>query len=175
MRRGMGINRSGYYKWKARQEKPNRYEHDRLVLTQLLREEHKLHPSLGYHRLARNVFNNTGWVFSDNLAHKCCKAAGIRSKARKCRYRPSGEESIMYENLFKGHWNVKSPLQIEVSDMTVLKNKGKQWKWTLLIDTFNNEIIAHSVSPIAGDNKPYYHCLNKLNSLSGKKKNRGPR
>ena len=40
--------------------------------------------------------------------------------------------------------------------MTVLKSMGKQWEWTLLPDTFNNEIIAHSVSPIAGDNKPHY-------------------
>lgn len=100
----MGINRSGYYKWKSRQGKLNRYEQDRILLTQLLHEEHELHPSLGYHRLARNIFHNTGWVFSDNLAHKCCKAAGIRSKARKCRYRPPGEESIKNENLVKGHW-----------------------------------------------------------------------
>ena len=171
----MGINRSGYYKWKARQGQLNRYEQDRILLTQLLQEEHKLHPSLGYHRLARNIFHNTGWIFSDNLAHKCCKAAGIRSKARKCRYKPPGEESIKYENLVKGRWNAKAPLQIVVSDMTILKNNGKQWEWTLLLDTFNNEIIAHSVSPITGDNKPYYHCLDKLNHLAGKKRSRGPR
>lgn len=170
----MGINRSGYYKWKSRQGKLNRYEQDRILLTQLLHEEHELHPSLGYHRLARNIFHNTGWAFSDNLAHKCCKVAGIRSKARKCRYRPPGEESIKYENLVKGHWNAKAPLQIVVSDMTILKNNGKQWEWTLLLDTFNNEIIAHSVSPIAGDNKPYYHCLDKLNSLAGKKEEQKP-
>ena len=43
-----------------------------------------------------------------------------------------------------------------------------------MLDTFNNEIIAHSVSPIAGDNKPYYHCLDKLNSLAGKKEEQKP-
>lgn len=120
----MGINRSGYYKWKSRQGKLNRYEQDRILLTQLLHEEHELHPSLGYHRLARNIFHNTGWVFSDNLAHKCCKAAGIRSKARKCRYRPPGEESIKYENLVKGHWNAKAPLQIVVSYLCFLVTAG---------------------------------------------------
>lgn len=57
----MGINRSGYYKWKSRQGKLNRYEQDRILLTQLLHEEHELHPSLGYHRLARNIFHNTGY------------------------------------------------------------------------------------------------------------------
>lgn len=42
--KGMGINRSGYYKWKSRQGKLNRYEQDRILLTQLLHEEHELHP-----------------------------------------------------------------------------------------------------------------------------------
>ena len=51
----MGINRSGYYKWKARQGQLNRYERDRIVLTELLHEEHKRHPSLGYHRLSLNL------------------------------------------------------------------------------------------------------------------------
>ena len=85
----MDVNRSGYYKWRSRRGKVNRYEQDRAVLTQLLREAHEKHPSHGYHRLARAVFNQTGWVFSDHLAHQCCKQAGIRSKARKYTYHPS--------------------------------------------------------------------------------------
>ena len=170
----MGINRSGYYKWKARRGLVNRYEQDRELLTDLLQKEHKLHPSLGYHRLARNIFHSTGWVFSDNLAHKCCKEAGIRSKARRYHYKKPGAESVKFENLVKGRWNANAPLQIVVSDMTVLKNKGKNWEWTLLLDTFNNEIIAHSVSPIAGDNKTYYDCLEVLKRLAGKKEEQNP-
>ena len=165
----MGVNRSGYYKWKARQGTLNRYEQDRILLTDLLQKEHARHPSLGYHRLAHNIFEETGWVFSHNLAHKCCKAAGIRSKARKYKYRKPGEEHVKFENVVKGNWNAKAPLQIVVSDMTILKNHGKQWEWTLLLDTFNNEILAHSVSQIPGDNKPYYNCLNALKRLVGKK------
>ena len=75
----MGINKSGYYKWKSRQGQMNRYERDSL-LTKFLREQYKKHPSHGYHMLAKSVFESTGWVFSHNLAH-CCKQAGICSKA----------------------------------------------------------------------------------------------
>jgi putative transposase len=53
------------------------------MLTNLLNEEHEKHPSYGYHRLAHLIRKNTGWMFSDNLAHKCCKNAAIRSTARK--------------------------------------------------------------------------------------------
>ena len=58
--------------------------------------------------------------------------------------------------------------------MTVLKVGKKHWEWTLLLDTFNNEILAHSVSDIPGDNEPYYDCLMVLNRLAGKKEEQRP-
>ena len=75
----MGVNRSGYYEWRRRKGKPNSYEKDRIELTRLLHSAHKKHPSYGYHRLAYEVFERTGWIFSHNLAHKCCKTAGIET------------------------------------------------------------------------------------------------
>ena len=165
----MGVNRSGYYKWRQRQGKMNRYERDRVELTRLLQAAHEKHPSHGYHRLAHDVFLKTGWVFSHNLAHKCCKAAGIRSKARKGRYKRPGEESILFPNQVRGHWNAVAPLQLVVSDMTTLKVGTTYWEWTILLDTFNNEILAHSVTSQRGSNKPYYHCLEQLKKLMDKR------
>ena len=166
----LGVSRSGYYKWKNRQGKVNRYEQDRQLLTKLLKEQHQKHPSHGYHMLADDVFQATGWLFSHNLAHKCCKEAGIRSKARKYRYKKkAGEEHIKFTNVVDGNWNAERPIQIVVSDMTVFKNKGTNWEWTLLVDTFNNEILAHQATPVTGNNKPYYHCLEILKKLAGKK------
>ena len=75
----MGVNRSGYYKWRGRKEELNRYEKDRVKLTRLLRRIKKL-PSYGYHRLAYEVFEQTGWIFSHNLTHKCCKVAEISQR-----------------------------------------------------------------------------------------------
>ena len=166
----MGVNRSGYYKWKNRQGSMNRYEQDRILLTQLLEEEHRKYPSHGYHRLANDVFAETGWMFSHNLAHKCCKAAGIRSKARKYKYREPGEESVKFPNRVNGCWNAERPLEIVVSDMTVLKHKGVRWEWTILLDTFNNEILAHQATCVPGNSKPYYHCLEQLKLLAGKRR-----
>ena len=166
----LGVSKSGYYKWKNRQGKLNRYEQDRQLLTKLLTEHHQKHPSHGYHMLADDVFQTTGWLFSHNLAHKCCKEAGIRSKARKYRYKKKeGEEHIKFTNVVDGNWNAERPIQIVVSDMTVFKNNGKNWEWTLLVDTFNNEILAHQATPVTGSNKPYYHCLEVLKKLAGKK------
>ena len=166
----MGVSKSGYYKWKNRQGVLNRYEQDRQLLTKLLSEQHKKHPSHGYHMLADDVFQATGWIFSHNLAHKCCKYAGIQSKARKYRYKKKDdEENVEFPNEVNGNWNAIGPTQIVVSDMTVIKNKGRNWEWTLLVDTFNNEILAHQATPVQGDTKPYYHCLETLKKLAGKK------
>ena len=106
----------------------NRYEQDRELLTGLLTEKHKKHPSYGYHRLAKAVFEATGWVFSHNLAHKCCKHTGIRSKARKYVYRKAGEEHIEFPNEVKGNWNATHPVEIAVSDMTIFKSNGRSWE-----------------------------------------------
>ena len=108
----MGVSKSGYYRWRGRQGTPNRYEQDRRLLTKLLTEQHKKHPSHGYHRLAKAVFEATGWVFSHNLAHKCCKQASIRSKARKYTYKKPGEEHVEFPNEVNGNWNAARPVEI---------------------------------------------------------------
>ena len=167
----LGIKRSGYYKWLKHKNIPNRYEQDRMILTELLQDAHKKHPSYGYHRLANIVTHDTGWIFSHNLAHKCCRHAGICSKARKHgKYRKPGEESIRYPNIVNGRWNVSRPHELVTSDMTMFKSKGKWYEWTLLVDVFNNEILAHSVTDRPGYNKPYYDCLEVLNGIAGIKK-----
>ena len=58
--------------------------------------------------------------------------------------------------------------------MTVLHNRGKQYEWTLLIDAFNNEILAHQVSLKPGDSQPYYHVLKELTQLVSKSEKTTP-
>ncbi len=165
----LDVSRSGYYKWRNRQGLKNRYEKDRELLTSFLHQSHQKHPSYGYHRLAAVVRQETGWIFSHNLAHKCCKQACIWSKERKSyHYRKPGEEHVTFPNLVRGKWNPKEPLQVVASDMTVFHNRGKQYEWTLLIDAFNNEILAHQVSMKPGDSGPYYHVLKELTQLVAK-------
>lgn len=158
----MCVNRSGYYKWKARQETKNRYEVYREQLIDLLIEAHNKHKSYGYHRLASVIRTSTQLVFSDNLVHKCCKHAGIKSKAKHYKYRKSGDEHIVHPNRILGKWNASKPLEIVVSDMTNIKHKGKVYEWTYMLDTYNNEIISHHLSERQGDRKPYFDCLNDL-------------
>lgn len=160
----MGINRSGYYKWLSRKGIKNRYEKDRELLTQLLKEAHQKHRSYGYHKLALMVRNETGWIFSDNLAHKCCKYSGIKAKINHYNWKRVnlGHEHKKYPNRIRGNWNASKPLEVIVSDMTVIKHKGRRYEWTYMLDTFNNEIISSHISSVIGDRRPYFRCLNDL-------------
>ena len=165
----LGVNRSGFYKWHSRRGKLNNYEINRQVLTGMLKELHLKHKTWGYHRLAQAIREDSGWKFSDNLAHKCCKQAKIYSLVRHYKYRSPGAENIRLPNIVQSKWIAKRPLQIVVSDMTILKTKKGNVEWTLLVDTFNNEIISHAFSARRGDSGTYYKCLADLIRMLPKK------
>jgi len=158
----MDVNRAGYYKWKSRQGTKNQYEKARESLTELLIEAHNKHCSYGYHRLATVVRNETGWLVTDNLVHKCCKFADIKSKTKHYHWNKKGEEHKFFQNAVAGRWNANKPLEIVSSDMTIISHKGQQYEWTFILDTFNNEIISSHLSPKHGDIRPYYDCLHDL-------------
>ena len=75
----MEVSRSGYYKWLKRKGTLNRYQNDRAILSKMIIEIHNNHRSWGYRQIAAQIRKDIGWVFSNNLCHKCCKALKIRS------------------------------------------------------------------------------------------------
>ena len=158
----MNVNRSGYYKWCKRKGVLNRYEQDRMLLSELIEEVHSQYKSYGYHRIAAVIRNKTGWIITNNLVHKCCKQLNIKSKAKHYKYKKTGDEHLLYPNIVNRHWNATKPLEIVVSDMTCIKHKGTLYEWTYILDTFNNEIISSHISSQQGDRRPYFNCLNDL-------------
>ena len=159
----MSVNRSGYYKWLNRDI--NQYERDRNELAEYIKAEHLKHPSYGYHALAKSIRDDTGWAFTDNLAHKVCKYLGIKSKTKHYQYKKPGGGHVIYENIIHNNWKTTRPLEKIVSDMTVLAHRGKLYEWTFFLDTYNNSIIAWDISNKHGDVKPYFNCRDKLLKL----------
>ena len=158
----MELKRAGYYRWLKRKDQLNRYEQNRQDLIILIQALHAQHKTYGYHRVGTLIRKETGWLVSDLLVHKCMKYDDIRFKAKHYKYKNVGQEHLTYKNVVQGQWKATKPLEIVVSDMTKLKNKGQSFEWTYILDTFNNEIIASALSTKIGDIKPYYDCLNQL-------------
>ena len=78
---------------------------------QLFKEYHLKYPSHGYRWLNAKIRLDTGIEMSAPYAHKCCKAAGIKSKAKHYKYKRPGEESIKYSNIINGNWKTSRPFE----------------------------------------------------------------
>ena len=140
----MNVSRSGYYKWLSRIGKLNNHQKTRKSLSEQIKNIHKKHSTYGYRHIAQVIRNSTGEQFSDLLCHKICKELGIRSKARKTWVR-AGEESIKYPNIVNGNFNVSRPMEIVVTDCTMIYNNGKAYDWNYYLDVFNNEIVGSDI------------------------------
>ena len=165
----MGVNRSGFYKWKKRLEHPSDRIKSFISNIMLFKEYHAKYPSHGYRWLNAKMRLDTGLIVSDQYAHKCCKTAGIKSKSKHYRYKKPGDPFKVYPNLLMTGLNVDGPLQCVASDMTAFYLNGIYYELTLYMDLWNNEILSYSLSAKRGDRMTYIAGLNDLIEL--KKKN----
>ena len=158
----LGVNRSGFYKWKHRLEHPSPRLQSFVSDLMLFREYHEKYPSHGYRWLNAKIRLDTGLVISDQYAHKCCKTAGIVSQSKHYRYKKPGDPFKVYPNMMVAGLQVDGPLQCVVSDMTAFYLKGVYYELTLYMDNWNNEILTYSLSSRRGDRMTYISGLNGL-------------
>jgi len=161
----LGVNRSGFYKWKHRLEHPSDKMKSFINDLILFKEYHAKYPSHGYRWLNAKICLDTGLIMSDKRAHKICKAAGIVSKSKHYRYKKPGDPYKVFPNLMVAGLNVDGPLQCVVSDMTAFYVKGVYFELTLYMDTWNNEILSYSLSSKRGDRMTYIGGLKGLIEL----------
>ena len=161
----MGILRSSFYCWKKHLSNPSTRTKNFVRNIQLFQEYHLRFPSHGYRWLNAKIRLDTGLVLSDPYAHKCCKTAGIKSKAKHYKYKKSGNPYRVFPNLLLSEMQIDGPLQCIVSDMTAFCVKGVYYELTLYMDLWNNEIVSHSLSSRRGDRMTYISGLEDLVEL----------
>ena len=161
----MIIQRSSFYNWKAHLSNPSERTRALIASIQLFQEYHLKYPSHGYRWLNVKIRLDTGKVMSDPYAHKCCKTAGVKSKAKHYKYKKPGEPFRVFPNLLMTELNIDGPLQCIVSDMTAFHVKGIYYELTLYMDLWNNEIVSHSLSSRRGDRMTYISGLKDLLAL----------
>ncbi len=117
------------------------------------------------HYVAISVGPEQGLVLSDPYAHKCCRIAGIKSKAKHYKYKKPGDPTRVFPNLLLSEMQIDGPLQCIVSDMTAFHVKGVYYELTLYMDLWNNEIVSHALSARRGDRMTYISGLEDLLAL----------
>lgn len=161
----LGINRSGFYKWKQRLDHPSPKMKSFMQDVQIFKEYHARFPSHGYRWLNAKIRLDEGLVMSDQRAHRCCKFAGIVSKTKHYRYKKSGMPSRVFPNLMLSGMNVDGPWQCVVSDMTAFRINNTYHELTIYMDLWNNEILTYALSAKKGDRMTYIKGLNSLIEL----------
>ncbi len=155
----MGIQRSSFYNWKKHLSNPSAREKKLVNNIILFREYHMKYPSHGYRWLNAKIRLDTGQVMSDPYAHKCCKAAGIKSRSRHYKYKKAGNPARVFPNLLLSEMQIDGPYQCIVSDMTAFYVKGVYYELTLYMDLWNDEIVSHALSAKRGDRMTYISGL----------------
>lgn len=158
----MGINRSGFYKWRDSVLRPSEKKKKREADIALFEEFHEKFPSHGYRWLRAKIELDTGAVYSDNYAQRVCAYAGIRSVSKHVRRYRGTNRAKVYPNLLLADLAITRPMEVVVSDMTAFWANGKYWELTLYMDLYNNSIVSYAISPIKGDPKTYMEGLGKL-------------
>ena len=159
----MSVSRSGYYKWKYRQEHPTMKMISRQSDIDLIKEIHKKHPSHGYRWINAYARNKYDVVWSDNHVHLCCKYENIKSQGKHYQWKKPNEEHEKFNNLVWNGWKYLSrPYEVIVSDMTAFKVKGVYYELTLYFDAWNKEIVGYGLVSRKGDTKSYYDGLNQV-------------
>ena len=161
----MGIQRSSFYAWKKHLSDPADRTKNFVSNILLFQEYHLRFPSHGYRWLNAKIRLDTGLVLSEPYAHKCCKTAGIKSKAKHYKYKKPGDPYRVFPNLLLSEMQIDGPLQCIVSDMTAFYVKGVYYELTLYMDLWNNEIVSHSLSSKRGDRMTYISGLENLVQL----------
>ena len=155
----MGIPRNSFYAWKQRLSNPSPRAKVFAENVLLFKEYHAKYPSHGYRWLNAKIRLDTGLVISNVYAHRCCKAAEIKSEAKRCKYKAPRQKGKVFPNLLSAELQVDGPLQCIVSDMTAFWFKGIYYELTLYMDYWNNEILKHSLSDKRGDRMTYLSGL----------------
>ena len=161
----MNTHRSSFYAWKKRLSNPSERAKALIDNIMLFREYHVKYPSHGYRWLNAKIRLDTGLVLSPAYTHKCCKIAGIKSRAKHYRYKKPGDTCRVFPNLFMTELRIDRPLQCIVSDMTAFYVKGVYYELTLYMDLWKNEIVSHSLSSKRGDRMTYISGLRDLLEL----------
>lgn len=161
----MDISRSSFYYWKKRLSNPSERTKAFISNILLFTEYHEKYPSHGYRWLNAKIRLDTGLIVSDVYAHRCCKAAGIKSKSKHYKYKKPGAPFKIYPNLLLSELNVTGPMQCIVSDMTAFYVKGIYYELTIYMDLWNNEILSYSLSSKRGDRMTYVSGLQDILEL----------
>lgn len=143
----LGVSRSGYYRYLSRKNKPDKDEE----LEEKIRYIYQLrNKTYGYRRIQAELLRLYGLRVNHKKVLRIMQKLGIQAVIRRKRFYQNQYRTPMgvriAENLLNRHFHADAPNQKWVTDVTWIPAGGHTLFLSVIMDLFNNEIVAYHMS-----------------------------
>lgn len=140
----LGVSYSGYYKWRKRQQRPDRD----CRLEELIRERYRASKnSAGYRQITVQLKNHYGLVVNHKAVYRIMRKLGIQSVARRRRSYTHYSDAIhRYENVLNRDFKAQRPNQKWVTDITYIHTDQGVLYLSAVKDLFDGFIVGFGMS-----------------------------
>ena len=135
-----GVSRASYYKYKKKPLKGNT-KIDKLVIDIY----NKSNKRFGYRSIKSTLNNEYNFIVNHKKIQRIMRENSIQSIVRK-KYKKPKEQSIIKENILNRDFNSTKPGEKFITDITYIPTQRKMTYLCTIIDLFNNEPVAWTVS-----------------------------
>lgn len=137
----LGVSRSGYYKWQARQGQPDR---DGPLAKQIMQCQEKSHKTYGYRRVKLWLLREAGLVIDHKAVLRITRKYGLQATPRKKRFRHYDLDTYHhYENLLQRDFQATRPNEKWVTDISYIPT-GKGFLYLSVIkDLYDRSIVGY--------------------------------
>jgi len=141
MCKALGVSYSGYYKWRRRQQQPDRDD----LLIQLIQSRYAAsNNSAGYRQITLQLLKHYGVSVNHKAVYRIMKKLGIQSVARRRRpYTHYSDTIHRYENVLNRDFKAMRPNQKWVTDITYIHTQQGVVYLSAIKDLYDGFIVGH--------------------------------
>jgi len=135
--------RSVFYYHRKKLNVDDKYKHEKKTIIRI----YHLHKGrYGYRRITAEM-RNLGYKLNHKTVQRLMGVLGLKCKIREVRYRSyKGEVGKIAPNILERNFKANLPNQKWATDVTQIKIKNEKRYFSPILDMFNGEIIAYSIS-----------------------------
>lgn len=141
MCKALGVSYSGYYKWRRRQQQPDR---DALLIQLIQSRYAASNNSAGYRQITLQLLKHHGVSVNHKAVYRIMKKLGIQSVARRRRpYTHYSDTIHRYENVLNRDFKAMRPNQKWVTDITYIHTQQGVLYLSAIKDLYDGFIVGH--------------------------------
>lgn len=143
MCKALEVSYSGYYKWRKRQQQPDR---DSWLMEMIQERYEASNNSAGYRQITLQLRIRYGLVVNHKAVYRIMKKMGIQSVARRRRpYTRYSDAIYRYENVLNRIFKAERPNQKWVTDITYIHTKQGVLYLSAAKDLYDGFIVGYRV------------------------------